>query len=221
LIADFCRTQQPRLWTPPSAELRELQALLRHLEALQQMHTQESNRLDADPPALTVRQMLEAHLHFLDEQIAALHNQIMTLLQAHPELDQQFQLLDSIPGIGAITAARLVAENLLAFDDARAVAAYAGLSPAIRQSGSSVRRKTQLCKLGNDHLRKALYFPALSALRHNPLIRTFGDRLRARGKAKMVIVGAAMRKLLCLAYGVLKSGVPFDPNFSQKIQVPA
>ncbi len=99
------------------------------------------------------------------------------------------------------------------FDNARQVAAFAGLVPRIRESGSSVRSRARLSKVGSSRLRKSLYFPAITALRFNPLIKALGLRLSAQGKPKMLIIGAAMRKLLHLAYGVLKSKRPFDPTF--------
>ena len=102
------------------------------------------------------------------------------------------------------------------FSTSRQVAAFAGLVPKIRQSGSSVRGRATLSKRGSPRLRHSLYFPAVTAMRFNPLVRAFAERLRERGKAKMLIVGAVMRKLLHIAYGVLKSGKPFDPNFATK-----
>jgi transposase len=117
-----------------------------------------------------------------------------------------------MPGIGEATAARLLAEmaQLGTFQSARQAAAYAGLTPKQHTSGSSVPGRTRWSKLGNARVRKALYWPAIAALRCNPLIREFGQRLRQRGKAKMVMIGRAMRKLVHLAYGVLKTGKLFD-----------
>jgi len=94
------------------------------------------------------------------------------------------------------------------------VAAQAGLTPRQRQSGTSVHGKPRLSKQGASQLRKTLYFPAIVAMRHNPIIRAFAQRLAERGKAKMAIVCACMRKLLHLVYGVLKTGLPFDPNYT-------
>ena len=121
----------------------------------------------------------------------------------------------SIPGIGETTAARILGEmpNIAEFRDVRAVAAFAGLSPRHYQSGS-IRRSSSLAKTGNGKLRSSFYFPAISALRFNPIIKNLGKRLGERGKAKMSIIAAAMRKLLILAYGVLKSGQPFDPAYT-------
>ena len=126
----------------------------------------------------------------------------------------------SIPGIGETTAALLLAEvDAGQFESARQVAAFAGLVPRIRQSGTSVRGRSRLSKAGSSRLRKGLYFPAMAALRFNPQIKALGLRLSAKGKSKMLIIGAAGalwagRKLLHIAFGVLKSGRPFDPNFA-------
>lgn len=98
-------------------------------------------------------------------------------------------------------------------DSARQIAAYAGLSPRKHDSGTSVHKKPKLSKMGSYHLRKALYFPAISAWQHNPLVKSFCQRLLDKGKHKMLIVGAAMRKLLHIVFGVLKSQQPFDANF--------
>jgi transposase len=213
LIADYCRTQAPVPWTPPAPELQELRALLRQYEALQDMHTQESNRLKAGNPSPTVRALLREHLAFIDQQLKQLYQQIQDHIDRHPGLKAEQELLDSIQGVSTITAAKLVAQDLTRFEDARAAVAFAGLNPQRRDSGRSLGR-SQLSRMGRPDLRKSLYMPTLSALRCNPIIRQFGQRLAERGKLKMQVVAAAMRKLLCLAYGVLKTRRPFDPNYS-------
>ena len=128
-------------------------------------------------------------------------------------LRTQRDLLCTIPGIGVATAARLLAEcrSITAFDSARAYAAFAGLVPRESQSGQT-RGRARLSKLGSARLRYALYFPALSASRAKGPVRAFAARLRGAGKAKMVVVAAVMRKLLHIAYGVLKHQRPFDPR---------
>jgi transposase len=219
LIADFCATQQPSPWTPPPAEVQELKALVRHLEDLQQMHTQESNRLTSGVSSPTVRQTLEAHLAFLAEQISSVQAQIEAHIQQQETLRPLQELLVSIPGIGKLTAAKLLSENIQAFSSTRALVAYAGLSPQLRESGTSVHGRPRLSKIGSRTLRTALYFPAISARRHNPLVRALCDRLEEKHKHKRVILGAAMRKLLCLALGVLKSGIPFREDYREKVQM--
>jgi len=132
-------------------------------------------------------------------------------------LRRQRELLDSIPGIAETTAATLLAEitDITQYRSARQVAAYAGLVPRERHSGSSVRGRTRLSKIGNARLRRALYFPAITALRCSPLFQAWAAGLRDRGKCKMSVIGAAMRKLVHLAYGVLKTGKPFDPQWAK------
>ena len=215
LIADFCRSQQPDAWTPPTPEQRELQALVRHWENLSQMKQMEVNRRQAGIPSQTVLQTLDAHIAFLDQQLEDLQHQIHDHVDRYPDLRQQRDLLTSIPGIGDITACKLLAEirDIQAFDSAPQLAAFAGLTPRQHTSGSSVRGKTRLSKRGNARLRTALYFPAIVAQRHNPILRAFALRLRAAGKAKLAVIAALMRKLLHLVYGILKSGQPFDPDF--------
>jgi transposase len=135
----------------------------------------------------------------------------------HPGLKQQTQLLDSIPGIAETTAALVLAEltNIKQYSSARQVAAYAGLVPRERQSGTSVRGRTRVSKVGNAQLRKAPYFPAITAIRCSPFFQAWAEALLKRGKSKMSVICAVMRKLLHLVYGVLKSEQPFDPEWAK------
>lgn len=213
LIADYCLSQKPEPWKPPPPEVRELQALVRYLEALQELRTQQNNRLQAGPPSDDVRDSLQSLLSHVDDQIRAIEAKIQQHIEQHPTLQRQSALLQTIPGIGSITAARLLAENIQQFDSTRALTAYAGLTPRHKVSGTSVRGRPRLCKTGNEHLRRSLYFPAIVAMRHNPIIQAFCERLLQRGKHKMAVVGAAMRKLLAIALGVLKSNAPFDARY--------
>jgi transposase len=215
LIARFCQMHQPPAWTPLSPRVQQLQGLVRRLEHLEEMLTIENNRLGAGGVAGLVRESLEEHITYLTQQIEKTRRQIKDHSDQNPDLKQQANLLESIPGIGATTAALLMAElgEITHFQSARQVAAFAGLVPRIRESGTSVRGRSRLSKIGSSRLRKALYFPAITALRFNPPIKAFGLRLSAQGKSKMLILGAAMRKLLHLVYGVLKSHQPFNPNF--------
>lgn len=211
LLAQYCQKEQPALWTPAPVELRELQALLRRREVLQQMRQMEHNRLVATTHPAPVQSSLEAHLQELDEALVTIEQAIRDHLDQHPDLKKQAELLGSIPGIGETTAVSLLAElgDVKRFRCARQVAAFAGLTPTKAESGQPPHPPERLSKIGSGRLRKALYFPALTALRHNPVVKEFGERLRGKGKHKMVVVGAAMSKLLHLAYGVLKSGQKF------------
>jgi transposase len=117
-------------------------------------------------------------------------------------------------------ATALLAEvpDIKQYRSARRVAAFAGLVPLEYQSGSSARGRVRLSKIGNSRLRRALYFPAIIALRCSPFFQKWAEGLRQRGKSKMAVIGAVMRKLVHLAYGVLKSGRPFDPEWARKKQ---
>lgn len=118
----------------------------------------------------------------------------------------------TIVGVGDYTASVVLTEigSVTLFSSARQLAAFAGLTPQERLSGTSVQGKTRLCKIGKVRLRKALYFPALNLLRHCPEIQAMRDRLLAAGKTKMQVVGAVMHKLIRVIYGVLHSKQPFD-----------
>jgi transposase len=215
LLADFCRTQQPVAWTPPAPAQRELRALVRRRESLLGLRQAEANRLSSGETSAAVRRSLETVVAVMDEQLAEIEAAIQAQAASDPGLQVQVALLVSIPGIGRTTATALLAEiDFGAYPSARQVAAQAGLTPRQRQSGTSVHGKPRLSKQGASQLRKILYFPALTAMRYNPVIRTFAERLAERGKANMAIVCACMRKLLHLVYGVLKSGLTFDPNFA-------
>jgi transposase len=179
------------------------------------MLTQEKNRQAAGGLVPPVAASLVRHITMLKTELADLDAQITRHVDQHPGLRQQRDLLLTIPGIGATTAARLLAEcrAITDFANARAYAAFAGLVPRERQSGT-LRGRARLSKLGSSRLRLALYFPALAAMRHNPRLAPFAARLAAAGKPKMVIVAAVMRKLLHLAFGVLKHQRAFDPTWA-------
>ncbi len=216
LIARFCSKEQPPAWTPPPVEVRQLQALVRRMEALHEMLQMENNRLAAGVAAPVVKTTIEEHVAYLEAQIRQTKKLIREHIEQHPGLKKQRDLLVSIPGIAETTAAALLAElgNVVSqFSGARQVAAFAGVIPRLRDSGT---QKGHVClsKLGTGRLRRALYFPAITAVRYNAPIRALSERLSAKGKCKLLIIGAAMRKLLHLVYGVLKSGKPFDPAWA-------
>ena len=217
LIARFCQAQEPPAWTPLPAEVRELQALVRRLESLIEMRVMEENRLSSGVTVEMVRRSVEELLAHLNAQIKRTEELIRKHIDNHPTLKQQSKLLDSIPGIAQTTAALLLSEitDITQYRSARQVAAYAGLVPRERQSGSSLRGRTRLSKIGNARLRRALYFPAITALRCSSFFQQWAEGLRQRGKCKMSVICAVMRKLVHLVYGVLKSEQPFDPQWAK------
>ena len=216
LIARFCLTQKPQLWKPAPLEVRELQALVRRLDSLIEMHTMELNRLSSGVSTTEVKLSIESVISHLEEQIKRTEKLIRQHINNHPQLKGDRDLLLSIPGLGEATVARLMSEiNFHCYESARQVAAFAGLVPRLHESGKSVRGRARLSKMGTVRIRRSLYFPAITALRCNPVIKEWASGLRERGKCEMQIIGAVMRKLIHLAYGVLKSGKPYDPLYTQ------
>lgn len=217
LLARFCAAMRPSLWTPPSAEWRELRGWVDRLQALKDMHQQESNRLEAHTASGQIHliESVQTHLDWLKQQITLLEHNIDDHIDRHPDLKRDADLLHSIPGLGNTTVAKVLAYagDVRRFANAKALAAFIGVTPRQRLSGSSVKGRTMMSRTGHADLRRALYMPGLVARRHNPVLRAFGDRLHATGLAPKAVVGAVMRKLAHLIYGVIKSGEPFDANF--------
>jgi len=218
LIAEFCQKENPALWTPLPAEVKHLRALVRRLYDLQNAYQQERNRTLAGEQNAWVLEDLKAHLSYLQDRIRTARQAIQQHIDQTPSLKSQQELLVSIPGVGQLTAARLLAEigDISAFEDAPQLAAYAGLNPKGFRSGSSVHKKTRISKEGRAFLRQILYMPAIVARQHNPIIKEFCKRLADRRLANMAIVVAAMRKLIHIVFGVLKNQRPFDPDYGNQ-----
>jgi transposase len=179
------------------------------------MQTDERNRSQAGGLTPAVQDSIDSVLGHLEAQIAAVRQQIRDHLDQHPGLRAQRDLLTSIPGIGEATAALLLAELFhKPFRSARQAAAFAGVVPRPNDSGTHQGRRV-MCKTGPARLRKGLYFPAIAALRFNPSLQPLAQRLRTAGRPEMLIIGAAMRKLIHLAFGVLKSARAYDPRLAK------
>ena len=217
LIAEFCEKDRKRLraWKPFSPEIKALRSMGRRLDELQGMKQQEQNRLKSGVTDLVVIESLQENLKQLDAQIKALWKKIKEHVNQHPDLREKQRLLTSIPGIGKLTAIKLIAEigEIKDFTSASQLAAYAGLAPKQFQSGSSVHKQTRISKQGRTELRRCLYMPAVVASEHNPIVMDLKRRMLASGHVMMEVIVAAMKKLLHLVYGVLKSGKPFDPDY--------
>lgn len=214
LLADYCRKENPPLWRAAAPEVRLLVALLRRLESVKEHLVQEGNRQKEPGLPKEIQRSLATMVRHLEKEKVRLEGQIKDHIHRHPDLQRDQELLTSIPGIGDVTAWWILAElpDVELFDSAQQAAAFAGLNPREFRSGTSVHRKTRLSKAGNAFLRKALYLPAMAAQRFNPLIAAFAHRMLQAGKASMVVLGACMRKLLLIAFGVLKHQQPFSPN---------
>ena len=213
VIARFCLAMKPETWVPPASEIRSLRALVRRVDSLIGMRSQEKNRISTTHESVIV--LIKEHIVYLDQEIEKIRKQIADLIKQNPHLKQRKDLLDSIPGLGKATIPHLLAEldNLDKFAHVREMVAFIGLAPKETLSGSSIKGKPRLCKIGNARLRKALYMPALVSIQCNPVMIAFYNRLKEKGKNGKVIVCAIMRKLVHVIFGVLKSGKMYDPNY--------
>ena len=218
LLVRFCAAMHPSFWAPPPVAWRELRGWVDRLQALKEMHQQESNRMEAHLASGQTRLVQDVQIHpdWLNKQIKELEYRINDHIDRHPDLKRDAELLRSIPGIGDTTIAKVLAYagNVRRFTNAKALAAFIGVTPRQRVSGSSIKGRTMMSRTGHNELRRALYMPSLVARHHNPILKTFGDRLSTTGLAPKAIVGAVMRKMAHLIYGVIKSGQPFDADFN-------
>ena len=216
VLVEFAQRMPFQRWVRPSAAALTLHALARRLESLTEMHAAEKNRLHAAQlspalPAIVVRD-LQRSLRGLERALHRLTRQAIEVIRQGPDLHLRYQLLLSACGIGPTSAVQILAQlAVLSPDlDVRQWVAQAGLDPRQHSSGSSVHKKPRISKNGNRHLRRALYMPALVAIRHEPHLRAFYYHLLARGKAKMQALVAVMRKLLHAIFGMFKHQQPFQ-----------
>lgn len=227
VLAQFAAERQPPRWTPPPAVYHELRQRLTARDALRELRQQTRNQRHAlaqwPVVVASVMTQLDDVITDLDGRIRALEDEIGQVL-AQGEWASSAALLESITGIGMLTAAWLLVltVNFSRCASGAALSNYAGLTPLARESGTSVRGRAQLSHTGNVRLRTVAYLATLSAARHNPLIKTFYNRLRAEGKPMKVARCAAARKLLQLAYAVVTNETPFDPYYRtrQAVQEP-
>ena len=223
VILDFLARMPFIAWQPPAPEILELQAINRRIVQLNTELTREKNRRHAaefaGASAAAIAHDIEVNIHHLERRIERLHRSGLRLVRGTPALAGKLAHLVSTKGIGETSAMRLLAELLVLPDDLAAPqwVAHAGLDPRPYESGSSVNRPRRITKVGNRHLRAALYMPALVAIQHEPNVKAFYDKLLAAGKKPMQAIVAVMRKLLHAIWGMLKHDADFDGNKFFKI----
>lgn len=218
-IARYGQLCQPQPWQPDPPEYRHLKALLSRLEAVQTDRQREHNRLEkaqASDTSATVLASLERSLTFLDNEYQCLQQEINEHINRYPTLQQDRQLLASIPGIGPVLSAQMLAllHGGQRFESAPQFASYLGLIPTQHQSGSSIHKKPHLSKLGPPRVRAKLYMAAIVASSCNPDVKALYQRLLERGKCPMAALGAAMRKLAQICFGVIKHQAPYQPQIT-------
>lgn len=220
LIARYCVKMAPSLWSPPPLEQRQLRAWSLRVQALKDIRQQEENRLEAHTVAgmQEVAAHVTVHVTWLNTEINKLEQEIDDHIDRHPGLKHDAELITSIPGIGSTTVARILGHlgNIRRFESAKALAAFVGVTPKQRSSGTSVKGRTMISRTGSTSLRAALYMPSLVARRYNPILNQFAERLLATGMAKKAVICAVMHKLTHLIYGVIRTGKPFDANYLPK-----
>jgi len=218
VLAKYGATQKPAAWQPPSMSSRRLKALLARRDAVADDLQRERNRQEANDYSLApeaVRDSITQSIAFLEAELKRLEKMIASHIDDDPDLRVKKDLLETIPGVGPRVATHMT--TLFAgrtFESAEQLAAYLGLVPVEWQSGTSVRGRPRMSKAGPAHLRKVLYMPAVVARRCNPHIKALNERLLAKGKSKMAAIGAAMRKLAHLCFGVVHTAKPYDPKFA-------
>ena len=218
VLAQFGSKESLPLWQPPSQEARVLKALLVRRDAVAEDLQRENNRKEKAESTITpapIMRSIDDAIVFLESELAKLQKMIDDHIDRNPDLKETRRLLETIPGVGARVSAHIT--SLFAakkFERAEHLSSYLGLAPVLKELGTSVSWKPQLSKAGPAHLRKLLYMPAIVATRFNPHIKAMYERLIARGKPKMSAIGAAMRKLAHLCFGVVSSGKPYDRHFA-------
>lgn len=212
----FDRQAELKPWTPPPQQYRQLQTFQARKQALETDLRREQNRLEklkAGHPDAFVVESIERTIAHLTSELELLEQAIDTLVQSHPEMEHNRGLLQSIQGIGQVVSTLLLPVLQPGrFDNAPQVAAYLGLVPVQHQSGTSVNGRPRLSKAGDATIRAKLYMAAITAVRYNPDVKALYERLLAKGKSKMSALGAAMRKLVHICFGVLKHQTPYSPR---------
>lgn len=219
MLAKFAQSHKPAAWTPPPPIYHQLLQRLTQRDALIDLRQQVRNQLHALSvcPVVVpeVQTRLEQLISTFDQQLKAVDTEIKQVLKQDKEWAASVALLQTIVGIGLLTACWLVVVslNFTTCLKAESLAHYAGLAPVVRKSGTSVYSPPQVGGGGHAQLRKMLYMAALTASQYNPVIRAFCEKLEAKGKAPKVARCAAARKLVHLAFAIVKSGQPFRADY--------
>ena len=217
VLAIYCEKMPFDAWDRPADEMITLKAISRRIAALSKLKTQTKNQRHAlsstqETPDLVIDTTDEL-IKILEQQITALRDAALELIQKHAALKEAYSLITSIKGIADASSIQILAELMLLPKElsARQWVAYAGLDPRHFESGSSVAKKPRISKAGNKYIRHALYMPALVATCHEPHIKGYYEHMiNDKGLKKIQALCAVMRKLLHAIHGMLNSGKSFD-----------
>jgi transposase len=217
LIREYTELFSPQPWMPPSPAMRRLRELQTVRAGMVANRAEWKNRLGSGLGDSTAIKVATTTIDYFTSQLATIDRAIGETIDQDVELRSRRELLLSVIGVGETLAALLLTEmpEPAVLRRSGEIVAYAGLNPSHHRSGTSIDRPTRISKIGNATLRSSLYMPALSAMRFNPAVAALVARLKNAGRLKpKQIVVAAMRKLLVLCFGVLKTGKRFDPTIA-------
>ncbi len=220
MIALYGEMVQPEQWKPEEDHIIEMRDILTTLEGYEKQATQLNNQLEAEAytPVISkmAKQSREKVLRFIEKEIERLTDELKKLVGVH--CSESFGKLQTIPGIGPKTSIMLIVltNNFKHFDDARKLSAYVGLSPRIYQSGTSIRGRGHICKMGSPRARKLLYLCSWTAQHSNIQCQMLKERLEQKGKPTKVIKVAIANKLLRMAFAVAKKNIVYDKNIGLK-----
>ena len=210
------------LWEKPNPIYNTLKQLTREREQLQKSKTMCKNQLHAEtksawPNKESVKRVRK-RIKFLEIQITEIEKEIHDFIEANPELKRKIQFMTSITGIGVLTAATVAGETngFLLMKHKRQLVSYCGYDVIRKDSGTSVHSKPRISKKGNRHIRKAMHFPALTAIKYNDRDKNQFIRMVQKHGIKMKAAVAIQRKLLVLMYTLWKKEEFFDPNFMEQ-----
>ncbi|WMI65074.1 IS110 family transposase [Aestuariibaculum sp. YM273] len=220
-ISEYGQMNEVPLYNALTEVQSECLQLFRLLDSYLKHRTAIKNKLKGEEalgvPSKFVYRSLRRNLNHLNKEIESIESRLLELVKQDQQ--QQLTLLKSIPGMGMKTALFLivVTEGFSRFNSASELCSYVGVTPTIRESGSSVRGRSRISKVGNKKLRNLLFLCAFSACKHNKGCRELYERIIAKGKSKKLALIAVSNKLLKQAFAIAKSGLPYDENFMSKL----
>lgn len=215
IIAEYCRVHDDlRAFTPMSAEIKHLQQLDRRIADLKDTLVREKNRLESANHSELIRSSILRSIAFVEAEITALESEIDDMIGKIPELAKNKELIESAKGLGPVTSRIFIVDfgSFESFDSARAAAAFSGLTPFTRKSGTSLNNPGSISRMGNNRIRQVLFMAARASSRYNPVFKALYDRLRAAGKSYKVAICAIARRIVHMAYGMIKHQKPFDAS---------
>lgn len=216
VIAEFCQKNNPPIWTPRSPYKKELHEINRRVESLKIELHRVTNCLEKKNLPTIVIETIKEEIKYLKKLIAQLEERILQIIEKNPKLKQKFESLIAIKGVGEKTALAILVDmpDIEHFEKSGQFAAFVGITPAHFRSGTSVKGKSKISRVGSKNVRKTLYMSAINVKNYNPNFQNFVQKLQRKGKPPKVIICAVMRKLMCIFFGMLKNSSLFDQNLA-------